>query len=210
MLRHCRLLLIALLASLLSACFPHKAGSRLGHFYDESPAKGELAPNFSLENLDGEIVQLKDLVGSKPIVLQLGSHSCPVYRYRRFSMSKLYREYADKAHFLLVYTLEAHPKGAINPYVDREWVSSFNYLTNTIVPFHDDAEMRMQAAQASHSKLSISYPMVVDNMNDEIWKKYGRAPSAGFVIDQTGRIALRLPWVDPVQIRKTLDSLLVN
>ena len=107
--RYFRLPFIFLFLSLLSACFPHKAGSRLGHFYDESPAKGELAPNFSLKNLDGEIVQLKDLVGSKPIVLQLGSHSCPVYRYRRFSMSKLYRQYADKAHFLLVYTLEAHP-----------------------------------------------------------------------------------------------------
>ena len=68
--------------------------------------------------------------------------------------------------------------------------------------------MRMQAAQASHAKLSINYPMVVDNMNDEIWKSYGRAPSAAFVIDQTGRIALRLPWVDPKPIRKTLDELL--
>lgn len=123
-------------------------------------------------------------------------------------MSKLYREYADKAHFLLVYTLEAHPKGAINPYVDREWVSSFNYLTNTIVPFHDSAEMRLEAAQSSHSELNLSYPMVVDNMNDEVWKNYGRAPSAAFIIDQGGRIALRLPWVDPLPIRQTLDEIL--
>lgn len=208
MLRHHRLLFILLMLSFLSACFPHKAGKSLSHFYDESPKKGDIAPNFSLENLDGEIVELKDLVGSKPIVLQLGSHTCPVYRYRRFSMSKLYRDYAEKAHFLLVYTLEAHPKGAINPYVDREWVSSFNYATNTLLPAHDSAEMRMKAAQTSHEKLSISYPMVIDNMNNEIWKSYGRAPSAAFVIDQTGRIALRLPWVNPVPIRKVLDELL--
>ena len=148
---------ILAISSLLSACFPHKAGSHLGHFHEEAPAEGEAAPDFKLTTIEGKTIQLSELIGSKPIVLQLGSHSCPVYRYRRFGMGKLYHQYKDKAHFLVVYTLEAHPKGAINPYVDREWVSSFNYLTNTIVPFHSDEEMRMQAAQSSHAKFCLLY-----------------------------------------------------
>ncbi len=205
-----RLFLLLIVCVSVTGCFPKKAGSRLGHFVAESPEVGELAPDFSLQNLNGEEVTLTSLLGSRPIVLQLGSHSCPVYRYRRFSMGKLYREYSDKAHFLLVYTLEAHPVGAINPYVDREWVSSFNYVTNTLVPFHTDMNSRLTTAKSSHESLSIAYPMVVDNMNNEIWQAYGRAPSAAFVIDRDGRIVLRQPWVDPIGIRGALDQLLDN
>jgi len=203
-----KLLAIISLLLLLSSCFPKKAGSRLSHFKIEAPDVGQPAPNFELQTPDGKIVSLESFLGGKPIVMQLGSHSCPVYRYRRFSMSKLYRKYADKAHFLLVYTLEAHPKGAINPYADKEWVSSFNYLTNTIVSEHQSPEERASMASYSTKKLNIAYPVVVDNMNNEIWKAYGRAPSAAFVIDPSGNIALRLPWVDPLEIAKTLNQLL--
>ncbi len=203
-----KLIPVLLVACLLSACFPKKAGHRLAHFNIEAPRLGEAAPNFTLRTPQGDTVELKSLLGDKPIVLQLGSHTCPVYRYRRFSMSKLYREYADKAHFLLVYTLEAHPKGAINPYVNREWVSSFNYVTNTIVGEHQDIEERESMAEYSTQKLSVAYPVVVDNMNNEIWKAYGRAPSAAFVIDASGKVALRQPWVNPREIADTLDRLI--
>ena len=193
---------------MLSGCFPQKAGHRLAHFNVESPAVGDPAPNFTLKDLDQNTVELKQLVGEKPIVLQLGSHTCPVYRYRRFGMSKLYQEYSDKAHFLMVYTLEAHPSDAINPYSDKKWVSSFNYLTNTLIKKHQTEQQRNALANYSKSKLNVAYPYVVDNMNNEIWKAYGRAPSAAFVIDQSGVIALRLPWVDPNKIAQSLDILL--
>ena len=204
------LVTVAALMTLLSGCFPKKAGGSLSHFHVEAPAVGTVAPNFQLADLNGDIVELKDLFGEKPIVLQLGSHTCPVYRYRRFGMRKLYADYKDKAHFLLVYTLEAHPVGAINPYVDREWVSSFNYITNTLIEKHSNYAGRKDIANFSVNKLEVPYPVVIDNMNDAVWKAYGRAPSAAFVIDQSGVIALQLPWVDPKPIANTLDELLLS
>ncbi len=203
-----RFLSVLLISLTLAACFPKKAGHRLAHFEHESPAEGAIAPDFKLKTPQGEEVNLNDLLGDKPIVLQLGSHTCPVYRYRRFSMTKLYRDYADKAHFLLVYTLEAHPADAINPYVDRKWVSSFNYVTNTLVNEHQNEEQRSAMAKYSHEALNLAYPMVVDNMNNEIWRAYGRAPSAAFVISPQGRIAARMPWVDPKQIASAIDEML--
>jgi len=164
----------------LSACFPKKAGSSLAHFKVEAPQLGEKA---------------------------LGSHTCPVYRYRRFSMRPLHQKYLDKAHFLLIYTLEAHPVGSINPYVEREWVSSLNYLTNTLYEKHVDYSARVEMAEFSTNKLKTPYPVVVDTFDDATWKAYGRAPSAAFVIDRNGDIALSLPWVDPSEIAKTLDKL---
>ena len=48
---------------------------------------------------------------------------------------------------------------------------------------------------------------VVDGMDNRVWQKYGRAPSAAFVIDQAGRIVLRQPWVEPVALDEVLARL---
>ena len=114
----------------LPGCFPHEAGPRLQHFYQEAPDVGTQAPVFNLVNLKGEQVSLKTLIGEKPVVLQFGSHSCPVYRYRRREMKKVYQEFHTVAHFVIVYTLEAHPVGTKSPYSDEEWVTWINRLTD--------------------------------------------------------------------------------
>ena len=201
-----RFILLTFICISICGCFPKRAGTQLEHFWIEAPDVGDIAPDFNLVGLDGNQVSLQSLLGNKPIVLQLGSHSCPVYRYRRFSMAKLYREYSEQAHFLLVYTVEAHPVGSNSPYLNREWVTSFNYLTNTLVPQAHDFDTRLSMAKSSHEKLSVAYPMIVDNINNEIWQAYGRAPSAAFVIDINGRITLRQPWVDPKGIKDALDK----
>jgi cytochrome oxidase Cu insertion factor (SCO1/SenC/PrrC family) len=200
---------VAAMASfIITGCFPKKPGPRLKHYYSESPAEGQRAPNFELRAISGIKVSLKDLIGEKPIVLQLGSHTCPVYRYRRWHMDALYREYKDRVHFLLVYTLEAHPKGSKNPYVDKEWVSMINRLTRNVMDQPRDMEARLQRAKESKQQLNIKYPMAVDGMENQVWKDYGRAPSTAFVIDQHGNIALRQPWINPKEIKEILDKLL--
>lgn len=65
-------------------------------------------------------MDLSAIIGEQPVVLQLGSHSCPVYRYRRFDIFALQREYADRADFVVVYTQEAHPVRSDSPYRDEE------------------------------------------------------------------------------------------
>jgi hypothetical protein len=39
------------------------------------PALGETAPDFVLKDLEGREFRLKDAVGSRPIVLEIGSYS---------------------------------------------------------------------------------------------------------------------------------------
>lgn len=195
---------------LLSGCFPSSAGKHLKHYAIESPKPTQKAPDNIVYTLNGEAVNLHSYLGNKPVVLQLGSHSCPVYRYRRFDMKKLYREYKDKVNFLVLYTLEAHPNDATNPYVDRKWVSSFNYVTNTLIPKHKSIQQRLDQANNSHTTLDLPYTMVVDNMNNTNWKSYGRAPSTAYVIDKQGNIALRQVWVNPNAMRPVLDELLAN
>lgn len=202
------LLLLPLILLFALGCFPHRPGPRLAHFADRAPAVGEPAPDFELMDLAGRTVKLSDLIGEKPIVLRFGSHSCPVYRYRRFSLEPLIETYRDRVNFLTVYTLEAHPVGSKSPYDDGEWVSLPNRVTGVFVEQPQTADARLEAARFSHDKLELPEPMVVDDMANSVWQAYGEASSPAFVIDRRGRIALRQAWVAPKEIRRVLDELL--
>lgn len=189
-------------------CFPKGPGPRLAHFDARAPAVGEPAPAFELRGLEGEMIRLQDLVGNGPIVLQLGSHSCPVYRYRRFWMEELAEEFAGRAQFVLIYTLEAHPKGSMSPYDDDEWVSLPNRLTGVFVDQPQTSEARAARAEFSTAKLELPHQVLVDSMDNAVWSSYGAASSPAFVIDQDGRIASRQVWIDPQEIRRVLVELL--
>ncbi len=192
----------------VAGCFPQKAGPRLAHFETQSPAVGEVAPSFELTSLRGERVALADLVGEKPIVLQFGSHSCPVYRYRRHWMEGLAADYEGRAHFVLVYTREAHPVGSPSPFTEGEWDPWLNRLVGVRVREPQSLEERLRQAAASHEKLELGREMWVDSMDDAAWSAYGGAASPAFVLDRSGRVALRQVWVGPREIRATLDRLL--
>ncbi|MEE8524891.1 MAG: deiodinase-like protein, partial [Thermoanaerobaculia bacterium] len=164
-----------------AGCFPHQPGPRLAHFETTAPVVGEPAPDFALRDLDGRTVELAELIGDRPIVLRFGSHSCPVYRYRRFSMSNLWEEFRGRVHFLLIYTLEAHPVGSKSPYADGEWDPWWNRLTGVRVQQTEDEESRRRQAAFSHQRLDLEPPMVVDDLDNAVWQAYGAASSPAFV-----------------------------
>lgn len=201
------------MALVLGGCamlFPTEPGESLAHFEDEAPAVGDPVPEFELSTLDGTNLDLRDHIGARPIVIQLGSHSCPVYRYRRFGMRKLRDEFAGRVDFIVVYTLEAHPTGTVSPYADREWRPFINRLTGVDVTQPDDIGGRIEQARRSTDELEIGSLVVVDSMTNETWKAYGSAPSPAFIVDTQGRIALRQVWTDPDQIAEILREILAG
>jgi len=196
-----------------SACsllFPTEAGESLSHYDTEAPLQAAPAPEFQLTDIDGNEVALQDLVGEKPVVLQLGSYSCPVFRYRRFDIQKLQRDFADRVAFVVVYTQEAHPVDAINPYADRIWNPVINKVAGVNVPEHTSAEQRRAQASQAFELMELDSRFLVDNMDNSVWRRYGAAPSAAYVIDLQGDIRLRQPWVYPREIRKTLNKILAE
>lgn len=206
-----RILLCTMVAAMPAGCatwFPIDAGKDLAHFDRQAPRIGQPAPELRARRLDGTTVLLSDLIGKRPVLLQLGSHSCPVYRYRRFDVARLQREYGERVAFVVVYTIEAHPAGSKSPYRDREWLTNINRFTGTRVRQPETMEARIAQAAWSTAKLERRDLVVVDAIDDLTWRRYGAAPSAAFVIDTDGIIALRQPWVEPDGIRRVLHRLL--
>ncbi len=202
------LLFLALVTLLATGCFPKSAGVRLSHFESQAPAVGEPAPGIHLTDLAGRPFELEEMVGHQPIVLQLGSHSCPVYRYRRHWMSDLMEDYGDRVTFLLVYTIEAHPAGASSPYADREWRTWINRVSGIKIDQPDRYGARHRQAEISKAALGLTQRMLVDTMDNAVWQAYGAASSPAFVIDTEGKIAAQQVWIDPEGIRQVLDELL--
>ncbi|MBA2237998.1 MAG: hypothetical protein H0W24_04760 [Lysobacter sp.] len=200
---------LVIFASGCASLFPVEADEDLAHFATQAPQLGQAAPELEARRLDGTPVRLSEMLdGKRPVVLQLGSHSCPVYRYRRFDIAKLQREYAGEVAFVVVYTIEAHPEGSKSPYREGEWLTNINRITRTRVQQPESTEARIAQAIWSTEKLGRNDMVVVDTFEDQTWQRYGSAPSAAFVIDTAGNIVLRQPWVEPDGIRRALDGLL--
>lgn len=73
---------------------------------------GKRAINSPVVSLaDGKYHQLLDFAQSKrPLVVNFGSSSCPVFVRRLQTFNELFTEFKDMADFAIVYVEEAHPK----------------------------------------------------------------------------------------------------
>lgn len=205
------LLFVLVLASNgCSSFFPTKADASLAHFVDEAPAPGALGPDAALWTLQGEPARLSERIGKRPLVVQLGSYTCPVFRYRRFYMEPVYAAYRDRVDFLVIYTQEAHPVGSWSPYRDGEWVSWVNRVTRVLVSQPNDLQSRIERAAWARQELGNSVEYLVDGMDNAAWRSYGRAPSAAFLLDHEGRVRLQQPWVEPRGLSEAIERLLAG
>ena len=190
------------------ACFPTRPGPRLAHFDATSPAVGEAAPDFALPGVGGGELRLSELLRGRPLVLVLGSESCPVFRHRRHWLRALERRYRGRVDFLAVYTREAHPVGGPSPFTGEEWDLWVNRLAGVRARDASHAAERMGQARRAARRLGLPMPMAVDGLDDAVWRAYGAASAPAFVVDARGRVAARQVWSDPAALYPVLDALL--
>ena len=207
-LSHCSALLLLLLF-MVSGCqlFPTEAGEELAHFGEQAPQPGDTLPDLRVLNLDGSPVLLSSLVQGKPLVVRLGSYSCPVFRYRRFDMDKLQRRYGDRVDFVVIYTQEAHPVDDSSPYAEGEWDPWINRLTRVRVREPKTQSERLKRARWAQSVMAAKDRFVVDDQANNGWHTLGRAPSSAFLFDRTGTLVLRQVWIEPEELATALDRL---
>jgi len=78
---------------------------------------GDLAPNFTVETLDGKIVSLSDYRG-KTVLLNFWATWCPPCRSEMPDLEQLYRERKGQGFVVLAVDLQ-EPKGPVADFVDR-------------------------------------------------------------------------------------------
>ncbi|MEX0877798.1 MAG: deiodinase-like protein [Candidatus Spechtbacterales bacterium] len=151
----------------------------------DGPAEGERAPDFKALTLDGKEVMLSDYFG-KPLVLEMGSVTCPIYVGEIRPMQKLVEKFPE-VEFLVLYVREAHPGEKIGP--------------------HESMEDKIGCANLLKQKRNETRTILVDDVEGTAHKIYGTFPDSVFIIDSEGKIAWRSQWNRTKEVEKNLERL---
>lgn len=159
------------------------------HLFGSGPEPGSKAPDFEARTLDGDTVELSDFEGKKNVVLTFGSATCPFTAASIGGLNDLYEDYeGEDVEFFFVYVREAHPGEKLAAH--RSW------------------EDKVDAAELFRDEEDVEMPILVDEVNGKVHKKYGSLPNPTYIIDKSGRVAFRSLWTRPSVIHEALKALL--
>jgi hypothetical protein len=151
---------------------------------NEGPKLNDPAPDFTLKTHDGkETIHLSSAFGNKPIVLVFGNVTCGPFRAVYPRVDELALRYKDEVVFLAVYVREAHPTDG--------WRMASNDDSEVTYPQPREYSERCSLANGCSSKLKMSIPLLVDEMDDRVGHAYSGMPSRLYIIDREGKIAYK-------------------
>ena len=147
---------------------------------DASPLVGHPAPDAELFRPDGSALRLSSLRG-RPLVLVLGSYTCPQLRHGAPEIGRLYERYKDAARFLMAYIREAHPDG-------EAWQSTINRREGIRLPEARSVAERGEHAALCRKELAIPYEAALDGLDGKAEAAFSAFPSRVLVIDGKGTV----------------------
>jgi tetratricopeptide (TPR) repeat protein len=169
---------------------------------DVSPLVGRAAPDVTLLRPDGSPLRLSSLRG-QPLVLVLGSYTCPQLRHGVPEVNRLHERYRDRARFLLAYIREAHPEG-------EAWQSTVNRREGISLPEARTAPERAEHAALCLRQLKIPFEAAVDGLDAAAEAAFSAFPSRVFVIDARGTVtfssALDVETFRPQALEAALEA----
>ena len=145
-----------------------------------SPLVGLPAPDVELLRPDGPAFRLSSLRG-RPLVLVLGSYTCPQLRHGAPEIGRLYERHKDTARFLMAYIREAHPEG-------EAWQSTINRREGIRLPEARSVAERGEHAALCRKELAIPYEAVLDGLDGKAEAAFSAFPSRVLVIDGKGTV----------------------
>lgn len=82
-----------------------------------TPTIGDLAPDFTLKNLQGEEVSLSDFKG-QPVLINFWATWCPPCRFEMPAIQKMYEQYQDEGFVVLAVDVE-EPISTVKQYIEQ-------------------------------------------------------------------------------------------
>jgi len=149
------------------------------------PKTGEQYIDIDFTDVDGNNVKLSDYL-DKPIVLESGSITCPMYSRCVKDMNAIMKAYPD-INFLLAYVREAHPGERLGPH-------------KTMAEKNKQAK-RLQRIYGEYRTI------LVDDLEGNFHKHYGMLPNFIYVIDTDGTVLFRGDWNNIDVIKKVLTTI---
>ncbi len=165
---------------------------------------GDLAVDVTLHDLWGVEIRLSQLLADKPVLLVHGSYTCNVFQGNLPALNTLAsmswdggaERWADKVHFVIVYTVEAHPAAPeACPYTGAPWPNQYSVLPQafTYADRQSHAFWLSPSLDLNH-EIFLLDGLTPGDENPE-WCTYGACPNCGFLIDRDGIIRVVHPFL---------------
>lgn len=155
---------------------------------------GQTAPDFTLKDWSSEQneVNLGDFKGEKVVVLLFASSTSWPYVEQVVSLEDLVkRQDKDNVEFLTIYVREENPSWQPKDYFEREQRAK---------------ALRFQMGVQTH--LRMKQKVLIDEMDDRVFKAYGEKHNSAFIIDRDGKIFFKTGVVKVVDLDEQLRKLL--
>lgn len=152
----------------------------------EAPRPGDPAPAFSLLDTEGRQWNLGYCKG-RPLVLLIGSGTCPMTQGSLPGLQSLYKEYFEYCPWAMLYVREAHPGEELRP--------------------HKSYEQKRDQADYFRQITRTRWPVLVDDLDGTVHKAYGLLPSSVFLIDADGIVSFVGESAHAPTLRRALNQL---
>lgn len=164
--------------------FNQEAAER-AYWFDAAPRLGTALTDFALPTLDGEVWQLSAHL-EVPVVIEIGSYTCPIFCGRIAAMDELAQSYPS-AEFVVIYVREAHP--------------------GEVTPRHRTMADKLACARKLVRDEGLCRTILLDELDGSLHRSLGANYNPVFVLDPQGRVVLRRRWNEPSDVRRALADL---
>jgi hypothetical protein len=132
-------------------------------------------PTFDLPTTDGRGLSSEEFaVDGRPVLLVLGSLTCPITQGAGAGIRDLHNRYGDRVRFVFVSVREAHPGATVGQ------------------PGTMDEKLSNAALLKTHH--GFNFDVAVDDIDGTFHRSLGPRPSSAYIFDPTGTIVFRGQW----------------
>jgi len=172
---------------------------------------GDTVPDFKLYTLNGDSVQLSQVLQQGiPVLLISSSYTCPVFRGKINNINQVDSIYQGQLAVYIIYTVEAHPDIDVSPYSGNVWTTSSNVSAGILYRQPKTYGERKVVIDSLLSNNYIRPDILLDGPCNEWWSNYGTEPNSATLIRPNGKVFTFQKWFNkaPENIFCEIDSLL--
>lgn len=175
--------------------------------------EGTIIPDFTLFDVNGSPLNAGSILAKgKPLLLVHGSYTCPVFRGKIATINRVVRDFGDRLHVALIYTVEAHPLIDTSFYFGRVFPGEINEKEGVLYRQPRTYAERKAIVTDMLRAMTIDAPVYLDDPCNNWWEVFGHAPNNAYLIDTDGMIVAKQTWFDrsPDNINTDIKKLLTH
>ncbi|MEZ4743668.1 MAG: deiodinase-like protein [Bdellovibrionota bacterium] len=154
-----------------------------------SVKRGEIFPNASLVDLNGNLVNLSTIIDHRTTILEAGSLTSPSFMHHTEQIDRLQNLF-PKVNFITIYVQEAYPGFKVSK--------------------HKSLRQKISYARKLKTYLHKDRIVLVDSLEGTAHNYLGNMPNSCILLNNEQRVIYRSNWCKPCDLETLLSGLILS